>query len=95
MFRHPFQVRVSCSSLEGAAGGGGGGGDGKSGTSNKINIGGGRGQQDTIKLLLLDTTDDENDEMPLLSRDSSSLKEWTLRRWIPGSGLLSDPEPTC
>lgn len=77
ILRRPFKVRVSIGDYSNQGVGG----------SGKINVDG--GEQDTIKLLLLG--DDENDEMPLLGDPNS--KEWSLSRWIPGSGLLSDPEP--
>jgi hypothetical protein len=81
MLRRPFKVRVSIGDCSNQGGGGGGR---ESGTCDK------GGEQGTVKLL--QDTDDENDEMPLLGGDPIS-KEWSLRGWIPGSGMLSDTEP--
>jgi hypothetical protein len=81
ILRRPFKVRVSIGDYSNQVGGSGG-----SGTRGK------GGEQGTVKLLL--DTDDENDEMPLLLLGGDPIStEWSLSRWIPGSGMLSDTEP--
>jgi hypothetical protein len=91
MLRHPFKVQVSCSNHGGA----GGGGSGQSSSASKNTAGGDTSRREpaTIKARHVGEAEENDDEMPLLSRVPTISKEWSLSRWIPGSGLMSDPEP--